>query len=200
MHSLNDSQTELQTSVFNMEKIINNPGLQHLAEKVFFNLNVEDMKICAEINQSCKQILENPMFWLRKFEGCLSKENQREWIKIIQSSVENSKKEKSIISYLQWNLKKNVLDDLPCYTRTTVQDDFRRKIFKICDFNKWRLSYEDIEIVKILAPLTDNPNAPNIFRDTPISVAALRGHTEIVKILTSLTETQKYLINSLIFK
>ena len=116
-----------------MEAFVTNPGLQHLAEKVFFNLNVEDMKICAEINQSCKQILENPMFWLRKFEGCLSKKNQREWIKIIQSSVENSKKEKSIISYLQWNLKKNVLVDLPCYTRPTVQDDFRRKIFKICE-------------------------------------------------------------------
>ena len=76
-----------------METIINNPGLQHLAEKVFWNLNVEDLKICAQINQSSKQILENPMFWLRKFEDRLSKENQNEWMKIIQSS-ENSKKKK----------------------------------------------------------------------------------------------------------
>ena len=59
-----------------MEKIINNPGLQHLAEKVFFNLNVEDLEICAQINQSCKKILENPMFWLRKFGDSLSNENQ----------------------------------------------------------------------------------------------------------------------------
>ena len=76
-----------------MEKIINNPGLQHLVENFFFKLNVEDLKICAEINQSSKQILENPMFWLRKFEDRLSKENQNEWMKIIQSS-ENSKKKK----------------------------------------------------------------------------------------------------------
>ena len=47
-----------------MEKIINNPGLQHLVGKVFFNLNVEDLEICAQINQACKQILEDPMFWL----------------------------------------------------------------------------------------------------------------------------------------
>ena len=46
-----------------MEKIIKNPGLQHLAEKVFFNLNVEKLKICKQINQYCEQILENPMFW-----------------------------------------------------------------------------------------------------------------------------------------
>ena len=51
-----------------MEKIISNPGLQHLAEKVFWNLGVEDLKICAQINQSCKQILQNPIFCLSKFE------------------------------------------------------------------------------------------------------------------------------------
>ena len=44
-----------------MEKIIKNPGLQHLAEEVFWNLDVEDLKICAQINQSCKQILQNPI-------------------------------------------------------------------------------------------------------------------------------------------
>ena len=97
-----------------MEKIVSNPGLQHLAENVFWNLNIEDLKICAQINQSCKQILENPMFWLRKFEY-LSKESQKEWVKIIQS-VKNSDYEKIIISYLQWNLKKEVVvEDLPCF-------------------------------------------------------------------------------------
>ena len=49
-----------------MEKIISNPGL---AEKVFWNLEVEDLKICSQINQFCKQILENLMFWLMKFKS-----------------------------------------------------------------------------------------------------------------------------------
>ena len=44
------------------------------------------------------------------------------------------------------------------------------------------------KIVKILAPLTDNPNAPNDFGDTPIHWAAKFGHTEIVKILATSTE------------
>ena len=44
------------------------------------------------------------------------------------------------------------------------------------------------EIVKILAPLTDNPNAKAITGQTPISLAALNGHTEIVKILAPSTE------------
>ena len=39
-------------------------------------------------------------------------------------------------------------------------------------------------IVKILAPLTDNPNAPRWDGVTPISVAACNGHTKIVKMLS----------------
>ena len=90
-----------------METIINNPGLQHLAEKVFLNLDVEDLKNCEHINQSCKQILENPMFWLKKFGGSLSKKNEKDWVKIIQS-VKNFVYEKLIISYLKCNLKKEI--------------------------------------------------------------------------------------------
>ena len=43
------------------------------------------------------------------------------------------------------------------------------------------------EIVKILAPLTDSPNAPNNTGKTPIYWAALKGHEEIVKILAPFT-------------
>ena len=39
------------------------------------------------------------------------------------------------------------------------------------------------EIVKILATLTDNPNAPDEYGFTPIHCAARNGCTEIVKIL-----------------
>ena len=43
------------------------------------------------------------------------------------------------------------------------------------------------EIVKILAPLADNPNAPDKDGLTPIHAAADNGHTEIVNILAPLT-------------
>ena len=219
-----------------MEKIINNPGLQHLAEIFFLNLDVEDMKICKQINKSCKQIFKNPMFWLRKFRHIskesqtnwihiiqsvknsdyekliisylqwnlkkevelvddlpciwfnkfrrLPKENQKDWIKVIDSE-NNSVKEEAIMSYLQWNLKKETLVDLPCYTSPTVQDDFRKKIFEIS--KNLHLYLEDTKILKIIAPLMDNPNSPNASGSTPILFAALNGHTEIVKILAPLT-------------
>ena len=154
-----------------LEKILNNPGLQHLAENIFGNLNFEYSKVCRGINQSSKQILdyqmEKPMFLLKKFRH-LSKENQKDWIKVIESA-KNSEKEKAIVSYLQWNFKKDAAVDLPCYTSPAVQDDFRKKIWESC--KKQESSDEDIEIVKILAPLTDNPNAPNKYGYTPSSRA-----------------------------
>ena len=165
-----------------MEKIITNPGLQHLVEEVFWNLDVDALKICAQINESCKLILQNPMFCLGKFEY-LSTGNRKEWIKNIQS-VKNSDKGIAIISYLKWNLSKGVVDP-PCYSSPAVQMDFRQKITKICE--KRQLSIEDRNIVKIIAPLSENPNAPDDHEETPIFRAACKGHSEIVKILAPLT-------------
>ena len=110
-----------------LEKILNNQGLQHLAEKIFDNLNFEYVTICQGINESSKQILDyqttKPMFVLRKFSG-ISQQNKKDWIEVIQSA-NNSEKEKAIASYLEWSLKKDVLVDLPCYSSPDVQDDFR---------------------------------------------------------------------------
>ena len=142
-------------------------------------MDIEDLKICAQINLSCKQILQNPIFCLSKFEH-LSKKNKEDWIKVIQS-VENSDKGIAIISYLQWSLKKDALMDLPCYSCPAVQDDFRRRIRE--SWEKRESSDEDREIVKILTPLTDNLNAPGELATAPIYWTAINGHTEIAKIL-----------------
>ena len=174
-----------------MENIINNPGLQHLAEKVFWNLDVEDLKNCAQINQSCNQILQKPIFCLRKFEH-ISEKNKGEWIKDIKS-VKDSDKGIAIISYLQIvdkssRLLKKPLVNLTCYSNPALQDVWRKRIREICI--KRKSSYEDLELVKIFAPLIDNPNAPcpSNCGNTPIYEAARNGHTEIIKILAPLTD------------
>ena len=170
-----------------MEKIISSPGLQHLAEKIFWNLDVEDLKICAQINKACKLIFQNPIFCLRNFEH-LSKKNQKDWIRAIQL-VKSSDKGIAIISYLKWNLKNAALVDLPCYSSPDVQDEFRKQIWKIC--KKGKSPDEDIETLKILAPLTDHPNAAITEHEdgvTPLHYAAFNGNTEIVKILAPLTD------------
>ena len=172
-----------------MEKIIKNPGLQHLAEDIFLNLNYSDLKKCQLINQFTSQILDNPMLWIRELiQKGLSKENQNDWIEAIQLNYE---KKKYIAAYLKWNLKEKNLFDFPCFTKSVVQEDIRRKIVDICSCMWGDMRSEHPETVKILAPLTDNPNAPYNKGNgkTPIYWAAEYGHTEIVKILAPLTDT-----------
>ena len=181
IQSKNNDNIQGKAVVSLLENILNNPGLTHIAENIFGNLADDEVEVCRNINQSSKEILDNPMFWLRKF-GSLSKENQEDWINVIQSA-KNSKKKKAVISYLQWNLKKEALVDLPCYSIPAVQDNFRKRIRKICITIRQGVSVEDTETVKILAPLTDNLNTPDEYGTTPIYWAAQHGYMEIVKIL-----------------
>ena len=151
-----------------MENLINNPGLHHLAEKIFLNLNYEGLKKGQLINQTASQILDNPLLWINELsQNGLSKENQKDWIEAIQLEM-NFQKKKHLSAYLKWQLKKRLWFDFPCYTKDDAQVDFREKIWKSC--NERRSSIEHTEIVKILAPLTNNPNAPDVDGRTPSSV------------------------------
>ena len=49
-----------------MEEIINTPGLQHLAESIYLNLDYAALKKCQFINQSTSKILSNPIFWIEE--------------------------------------------------------------------------------------------------------------------------------------
>ena len=66
------------TSEIMLKNIFNNPGLQHIAETIFCNLSYEDLEACRIVNQSCKQVLDDPMLWLKQFiRRGLSIKNQK---------------------------------------------------------------------------------------------------------------------------
>ena len=78
----------------NLEEIINSPGLQHIVEEIFLNLDFEDIQACAQINIPCKKVIENPIFWLKKWRlRGLSKKNHEDWIKAIQITRNTSLEE-----------------------------------------------------------------------------------------------------------
>ena len=150
-----------------MESIIKNPGLQHITEKILFNLNYDDLRVCELINQSMKQILDDPFFWLRKLvQRHLSLKNQEDWKNAIDLT-KNSELEKYVLSYLKMSSKNEKVVELFCY----IDEDFITK------------SAEQIKkYLKI-----ENPNPPNEVGRTLIYLAARNGNTEIVKILAPLT-------------
>ena len=190
-----------------MENILNNPGLQDIAENIFLNLNYETLEVCQQINKNSKQILENPMFWLKKFiRRGLSKKNQMDWIEVIRITRE-TELEPYILSYLKQCSKNEKVVDLPCYINKDViekcskyiqhnladflkdpkevqQDTMKDQIFELSG-NK----IEDIQMYALIAVyLKLNPNAPQEFGITPIHIAADEGFVDFVQILAPLTE------------
>ena len=204
-----------------MNKIVKTPGLQHIIEKIFFNLGFKDLMACQLVNKSIKIILENPMFWLKKwrYNRGLSKENQNNWIKVLQMTKNKDFERRCVEIYIKKVIKIGHFVDVPCYidndamtkaTQISFQEALKQKnagVLQILapltrNFNAPRSTarqetpildaseYGHIDVVKALAPLIENPNSPpDMDGLTPISIAALTSELEVIRFLTPLTKT-----------
>ena len=73
-----------------MDSITKNPDLQKIAEAIFSNLTEEDDFLkCQEVNSFWKEILDRPMFWVKKLvvEKKITYESYLEWTKYIQEKI-----------------------------------------------------------------------------------------------------------------
>ena len=176
------------------------------------NLDLDEILACRLINKSCKAIVDNLMFWLKKWRlRGLSKESYKDWINAIQMT-RNTKVEKYVDLYINKIIRKNYHNvDVPCYIDKSVLERFS----KIVDdhgmnysqnFSQnysfenafWEAVHEgNAGILQFLAPLMGNPNlnhctSSNIGvckvspEETPINYAARRGHENIIKALAPL--------------
>ena len=167
-----------------MEIFINNPGLQHLAEKIFLNLNLETLDTCALVNQSFKIFLENhPMFWLKKliFEGRLKK-SRKDWTKAIHLTKNNTNLKTNLTYYLKIILKNQsrLNFDVPCYIDKDIVDEANIYQAKECGPKKAidRYHYKP-GFVQIFASAIKRPN---------LNWAARNGHIEVIKSLLPLAD------------
>ena len=98
------------------ELFFTNPGFHLVLENIFLNLNFDDLSACEQINKFCKNVLNNPNFWLKKFTlRGLSKENQNDWETAIGLAKDDSGLENDIMLYLKISSKHVGLYNLPCY-------------------------------------------------------------------------------------
>ena len=160
-----------------MDLITNTPGLKHVAEQILSNLDINNLLKCQNVNKYWRSIVRNPWFRYNKMlqNTTLSQRHQKEWKKLCEklSKLEITKDMTSQLDFIYERLEKSM-------TLKQVYESF------------WiPIHMEEVkrhtEIVKILAPLIDNPNAAMYNGMTPIFLAASIGHTEIVKILAPLT-------------
>ena len=183
-----------------MEDIIENPGLKHIAENVFLNLNYEKLETCRLVNESCKEILDNPMFWIKKFiRRGLSKKNQIDWTTAIQ--ITKPYLEANILKYLKQSSKNERVVDIPCHINEEILRSYSQDLMELIDsdddqiveklFDEIQSGDDDAKQFQILALFMDNYNALNRLTDggnTYIFVAALYENPQIIKILAPLIE------------
>ena len=175
-----------------MNQIIENPGFQHITEKIFLDLSYEDLLKCQFINKTSKKILANPLFWLKKWSlSGLSEKNQADWMKAIQIT-KNSILEMKIILYFQRIIQRNLTVDIPCFIDQDVVDRFKTHHgmmpILILSPMETNIASGNIGIVQALVTLMDNPLAPDVMGRTPIHMALDIGNVEIIKVLAPFAE------------
>ena len=99
------NENENKPIIPRVETFINTPGLQHLAENTFLNLNYQEIKACGLLNGSFQlfvnHLMENPLFFLKKIVlGGMSKKNETDWTEIIQRT-RGTKVKEIVLLYLK---------------------------------------------------------------------------------------------------
>ena len=166
-----------------MENIIQNPGLQHITEMILLDLDFEDLQTCQPLSKSCQEIIENPMFWLKKMRAQrgLSEKNYNDWAKAIQSA-RNTNMETNVKLYLQKVIKNGHVVDFPCFIDADALENSTGFTFEKA------LKERNLGVLQILASMERDPNPIVANRlMTTIENAALKGHLNIVKILAPIT-------------
>ena len=158
-----------------MEKLTNNPGLQHVAEEIFLNLTSNEIEMCMEVNKKWRAILKNPYFWLHKcsLQNETIRNDKKAWGKAIQL-----KKPRHLEEDLIHHLKQICIDQEKPFSASNIQQNF--PIF-------WAARIGNADFIKELAHFYDDPNVP-CHGETPTYVAARNGHANIIKVLAPLTD------------
>ena len=184
----NDNCQLMNGVISPMENILNNPGLQHISEMILFNLDLEDLKKCQNLNKSFKNMMEDPsIFFLRKWrtQRGLSKENHDDWVNTIQL-IKNTNVESNVKLYLEKVIKNGHVMDIPCFIDSNAVE-------KSTEFTFDRaLEERELGILQIFASMENNPNKAEDerlgFRMTVIQIAATDGDLNIIKIIAPIVK------------
>ena len=127
-----------------MDKITRTPGLHHIAEQIFSNLDRISLQECQKVNIHWWNILIKPWFWFNRMKtnGKLSLEHQKEWMTFCEKLSKT-------------NFTKDMTLPLNCIYGEL---DNSMTLYEAYWFDHDDSSVST-EIVRIMAPFIDNPNA-----------------------------------------
>ena len=149
-----------------MENITQNPGFQHINVGIFLHLDLQDLNNCLQVNESWRSIIKNPSFWFQKCIQNPKFDNKIGWKITLQLTLHQEPKLEESLSKILKDIYKGMQKEENYYNSQTTP------IF-------WAAENGHSEVVKVLAPLSDNPNKPGPFNEkmyTPIYMATMKGN------------------------
>ena len=195
-----------------MEAIAQSPGLQHISEDIFKLLDKKSLINCREVNSSWKNVLDEPIFWLKKYEGAYPSSDVPKTWKTLAQELEGEKLVNEFVLALmkvwQWRkimpfqfikylLESNKYPDLIEFI--LEHENPMSKLGRVfvngtCMWNPRPIHFAALYgFTHVVGKITKMMESP-IIKETqwgrnPIHFAAKKGHLDCVQILVGFTDT-----------
>ena len=170
-------------------------GIQHIGEKVFSFLSVEENLNCRLVCESWKIIMENPLFWLHKLENIGQPKNiSKKWLQLIEKAKESGISEPKIVNLMILKYRKFMT---PCHKRLGINFFHGHEIkyeIKI-DFPPiYQALYckpEDLEVLKLLMDIDRRSFilpikcSENFYMTPLVEAINMNANIDVIKCLTS---------------
>ena len=102
-----------------METLTKNPGLQHVSEDILKLLDNKSLLICRLVNSSWKNILDQPMFWLKKLDQQnFPLEIQKSWENLVKELYNDQVSKRLILIMIK--ASKVVVERVPEFSDTRI--------------------------------------------------------------------------------
>ena len=199
-----------------MDQFFENPGYQHIGQLIFQYLNHKNLLSCRFVCQAWKIFLDDPKFWIRK---CTRYKNSRQ--SLLNASNNYFEKNKELAYNQEINVSLQLMKIHKIFStwfKTSSSFVIHSKEseiliinFIIENFSEILTEYRQLsntpvhfavrngqlDIVKAIVTCFNNPNAGNDTGWTPIQLAAIDGHSEMIKLLAeSITTSNSENINA----
>ena len=156
-----------------VKTLINNQGFLHISEKIILLLDKKSILECRMVNSSWKNIIDNPIFWVKKCDQKgISKDLHNVLIDTIQKITDSELRQEAAVCLSMFHSA----------GYWTPENSAGLTLIYLAS------SYGFVKLLKFLATLVDNPNAPKSNGMTPLHSAAKNGHLKIVEFLAPLVD------------
>ena len=172
LHSIAICKVELfeETSRFNMDKILKNPGLEPILEKIFEYSDLETLGSCRLVSKYWNQVVQNPSFWFNFLKwGNPPEEILQEWKELALKLKDNVQLSQNLWKCLLWNIKFSADDGF-------LSPEFAASAMGFVPLLKFMATYTKIDFSR---KGNNGGNPEN--KKTPIHYGVRSGKVEIMK-------------------